>query len=186
MTIIDSRGFVDIASHAELPVVTARPNVLRVGGARSQRSSSSPGASRARRTLASHLAVPYGGPHAQRVIAAGGAYLTEQWARRPRVRRCCHRRPGDSRTWPRLGVRGAPRPRRPGARGSSGRTTRPSRTPTTLSTFPASVSEVGRSVAISQHSQCSIVPMSSTPRSPRAPVTDWRLYDTAYTETIPG
>ncbi len=78
MTIIDSRGFVDIASHAELPVVTARPNVLRVG----ERDLS------AAVLLPEHhepgerwpvICSPYGGPHAQRVIAAGGAYLTEQW-----------------------------------------------------------------------------------------------------------
>jgi dipeptidyl-peptidase-4 len=76
--IADGEVRVRIESMAEQPNVTPRVQVMRV----------------ADRTLASALLLPsqhesgmtwpvicspYGGPHAQRVINAGGAYLTEQW-----------------------------------------------------------------------------------------------------------
>ncbi len=76
--IADGEARVGIESMAEQPTVTPHVQLMRV----------------ADRTLASALLLPsqhqpgmtwpvicspYGGPHAQRVINAGGAYLTEQW-----------------------------------------------------------------------------------------------------------
>ena len=76
--IVDRSGRTPVASAAEVPVVEPRPRLMRFG----------------ERELATALLLPthhqpgmswpvicspYAGPHAQRVIAAGGAYLTEQW-----------------------------------------------------------------------------------------------------------
>lgn len=78
VSIVDVNGAVDVSSVAEQPNLTPRPRLMRVGA----------------RNLSAALLLPsqhepgmqwpvicspYGGPHAQRVIAAGGAYLTEQW-----------------------------------------------------------------------------------------------------------
>ncbi|MDA2988561.1 MAG: prolyl oligopeptidase family serine peptidase [Actinomycetota bacterium] len=76
--VIDGGSRVRVASMAEKPNVTPQVQLMRVG----------------ERELATALLLPsqhepgmrwpvicspYGGPHAQRVIRAGGAYLTEQW-----------------------------------------------------------------------------------------------------------
>ena len=76
--IVDRSTRTPVVSAAEVPVVEPRPKLMRLG----------------ERELATALLLPthhqpgmswpvicspYAGPHAQRVIAAGGAYLTEQW-----------------------------------------------------------------------------------------------------------
>jgi len=68
-----------IASHAEQPVLTARPAFLRLGSRGLHAAvllprDHEPGTSRL-----PVLLDPYGGPHAQRVLAANGAFLASQW-----------------------------------------------------------------------------------------------------------
>jgi dipeptidyl-peptidase-4 len=78
VTIIDSGHTIEVKSAAEQPNLTPRPRLMRVG----ERDLSA-----AVLLPTNHepgmqwpvICSPYGGPHAQRVIAAGGAYLTEQW-----------------------------------------------------------------------------------------------------------
>ncbi len=76
--IVDSSGRYAIASRAETPIIHPRPVVHRAGDSELATAL----------LLPQHhepgmqwpvICSPYGGPHAQRVIQAGGAYLTEQW-----------------------------------------------------------------------------------------------------------
>ncbi len=74
---VRARGRVHrLADHAEDPVIEARPRLLELGPR---------GLRAALLTPTDHdgplplLLDPYGGPHAQRVLAAGHAHLTSQW-----------------------------------------------------------------------------------------------------------
>jgi dipeptidyl-peptidase-4 len=73
------RAAVPVASRAETPVVRPRPRLLRTG-ARALRSAlllpSDPGRGRGPLPV---LLDPYGGPHAQRVLATAAAFWTPQW-----------------------------------------------------------------------------------------------------------
>lgn len=67
----------DIASHAETPMIDPRPLMLRAGERSLECALLLP-----KDHDGSALPVimcPYGGPHAQRVVRAAGAYATEQW-----------------------------------------------------------------------------------------------------------
>lgn len=78
LTINDSRTSVTIPSLAEEPVIAPKPRLLRVGNRNLSAALLLPSTHEAGRTWPV-ICSPYGGPHAQRVISAGGAYLTEQW-----------------------------------------------------------------------------------------------------------
>ncbi|MGD9482499.1 alpha/beta fold hydrolase [Streptomyces sp. TRM70308] len=68
-----------IASHAQTPVLTARPRLLHAGERRVPAAVLLPRAHRAGDGPLPVLLDPYGGPHGQRVVAAHNAHLTSQW-----------------------------------------------------------------------------------------------------------
>ncbi|MFH0242521.1 prolyl oligopeptidase family serine peptidase [Streptomyces sp. HK10] len=68
-----------IASHAETPVLTARPRLLRAGARRIPAAVLLPTGYRDGEGVLPVLMDPYGGPHGQRVVAAHNAHLTSQW-----------------------------------------------------------------------------------------------------------
>lgn len=68
-----------IASHAETPVVTARPRFVTAGEREIPCAVLLPTGYRADDGPLPVLMDPYGGPHAQRVVAAHNAFLTSQW-----------------------------------------------------------------------------------------------------------
>ena len=78
MTINDSQTSVSISSQAEEPVIAPQPRLFRVGGQELSAAMLLPSMHETGMSWPV-ICSPYGGPHAQRVIAAGGAYLTEQW-----------------------------------------------------------------------------------------------------------
>jgi dipeptidyl-peptidase 4 len=68
-----------IASHAQTPVVTARPHLALVGERRIPTAVLLPSGYRDGDGPLPVLMDPYGGPHGQRVAAAHNAHLTSQW-----------------------------------------------------------------------------------------------------------
>ncbi|MFD1829976.1 prolyl oligopeptidase family serine peptidase [Streptomyces desertarenae] len=68
-----------VASHAETPVLTARPRLLRAGGRGIPAAVLLPTGYRDGDGPLPVLMDPYGGPHGQRVVAAHNAHLTSQW-----------------------------------------------------------------------------------------------------------
>jgi dipeptidyl-peptidase-4 len=78
MTINDSQTSVSISSQAEEPVIAPLPRLFRVGDRNLSAAILLPSTHETGMSWPV-ICSPYGGPHAQRVIAAGGAYLTEQW-----------------------------------------------------------------------------------------------------------
>ncbi|MCI0385244.1 prolyl oligopeptidase family serine peptidase [Streptomyces sp. CNQ085] len=68
-----------IASHAETPVLTARPRLLRAGARRIPAAVLLPTGYRDGDGVLPVLMDPYGGPHGRRVVAAHNAHLTSQW-----------------------------------------------------------------------------------------------------------
>ena len=78
LSINDSQTSVTIPSLAEEPVIAPQPRLFRVGDRNLSAALLLPSTHEAGMTWPV-ICSPYGGPHAQRVIAAGGAYLTEQW-----------------------------------------------------------------------------------------------------------
>ena len=76
--IVSESGAVPIESRAERPCLQPRPRLLEVGERRLSTAVVLPSTHEPGMTWPV-ICSPYGGPHAQRVIRAGGAYLTEQW-----------------------------------------------------------------------------------------------------------
>lgn len=68
-----------LASLAETPVLTPRIDLLRLGERELRAALLLPSAYDSSDGPLPVLLDPYGGPHAQRVVAASGAYLTSQW-----------------------------------------------------------------------------------------------------------
>ncbi|MEE1939223.1 prolyl oligopeptidase family serine peptidase [Streptomyces sp. TRM 70361] len=68
-----------LASHTEKPVLTARPRLLRAGARGIPTAVLLPAGHRDGDGPLPVLMDPYGGPHGQRVVAAHNAYLTSQW-----------------------------------------------------------------------------------------------------------
>ncbi|RAG84646.1 S9 family peptidase [Streptacidiphilus pinicola] len=69
-----------IASHAEVPVLTARPTLTLAGHRRIPTAVLLPtGYDRERDGLLPVLMAPYGGPHGQQVVAAQNIFLSAQW-----------------------------------------------------------------------------------------------------------
>lgn len=68
-----------IASHAQTPVLTPRAQMLRVGSRDLRAALLLPTGHEPGSRRLPVLLDPYGGPHAQRVLAARGAYLGSQW-----------------------------------------------------------------------------------------------------------
>ncbi|MGH3310128.1 MAG: prolyl oligopeptidase family serine peptidase [Streptomyces sp.] len=68
-----------IASHAETPLLTTAPRLLRTGKREIPAAVVLPTGYRDGDGPLPVLMDPYGGPHAQRVVAAHNAYLTSQW-----------------------------------------------------------------------------------------------------------
>ncbi|ATE56600.1 S9 family peptidase [Actinosynnema pretiosum] len=68
----------EVASHAETPVLTPEPKLLTVGERGLRAALLYPGG-HVPGTKLPVLLDPYGGPHAQRVLTARNAYLTSQW-----------------------------------------------------------------------------------------------------------
>ncbi|PLW73196.1 S9 family peptidase, partial [Streptomyces sp. DJ] len=73
------RQVAQIASHAARPVLTARPRLLTAGPRRIPAAVLLPAGYREQDGPLPVLMDPYGGPHARRVLAAQNAYLTSQW-----------------------------------------------------------------------------------------------------------
>jgi dipeptidyl-peptidase-4 len=75
----DGKPVASIASHAEQPVLTARPRLTEGGARRIPCAVLLPTGYRDGDGPLPVLMDPYGGPHAQRVVAAQNAHLTSQW-----------------------------------------------------------------------------------------------------------
>ena len=129
---------------------------------------------------------PYGGPHAQRVLAAQGAFLTSQWLADQGFAVVVADGRGTPGRGPGLGPRGLARPGRPGARGPGRGAARGRRAAAPTWTLSR--------VAIRGWSFGGYLAALAVLRRPDvfhaavagAPVTDWRLYDTHYTERYLG
>lgn len=76
--IVDGAQRTPIASLAEKPILEPKPRIFCVGDRELRVAVLLPTDHQPGQTWPV-LCSPYGGPHAQRVINAGGAYLTEQW-----------------------------------------------------------------------------------------------------------
>ncbi|MGA5429938.1 S9 family peptidase [Streptomyces koyangensis] len=68
-----------VASHAESPVIAPRPTLTRAGKSKIPAAVLLPSGYREGDGPLPVLLDPYGGPHGQRVLAAHNAYLTPQW-----------------------------------------------------------------------------------------------------------
>ncbi|WP_436738762.1 alpha/beta fold hydrolase [Streptomyces sp. BBFR102] len=68
-----------VASHAESPVIAPRPTLTRAGGSQIPAAVLLPAGYREGDGRLPVLLDPYGGPHGQRVLASHNAYLTSQW-----------------------------------------------------------------------------------------------------------
>ena len=177
----------------ELDRVVRRAPARRTERARSPRSASgalatavAAAADVPRRRPLPVLLDPYGGPHAQRVAGARGRVPELAVVRRPGLRRRGRRRPGHA--GPRRDV-GAGRPPRPGrGRCSTTRSTRCTPPPSAVPQL-----DLDR-VAIRGWSFGGYLAALAVLRRPDvfhaavagAPVTEWRLYDTHYTERYLG
>ena len=76
--IVNGPVAVPIASKAERPALQPRPRILEVGERRLSAALLLPSSHEQGMTWPV-ICSPYGGPHAQRVIRVGSSYLTEQW-----------------------------------------------------------------------------------------------------------
>ncbi|GAA1917099.1 S9 family peptidase [Streptantibioticus ferralitis] len=75
----DGEEIARIASYAEQPVLTARPTLVEAGDRRIPAAVVLPTGYRASDGPLPVLMDPYGGPHGQRVVAAHNPHLTSQW-----------------------------------------------------------------------------------------------------------
>ena len=75
----DGRPVAEIASHAQQPVISARPDLMLTGSRRIPAAVLLPTGYRSGDGPLPVLLDPYGGPHGQRVVAAQNAHLTSQW-----------------------------------------------------------------------------------------------------------
>ncbi|MEV4743837.1 alpha/beta fold hydrolase [Streptomyces sp. NPDC049555] len=75
----DGKQIATVVSHAETPVLTARPRLTRAGARRIPAAVLLPTGHRDGDGPLPVLMDPYGGPHGPRVVAAHNAHLTSQW-----------------------------------------------------------------------------------------------------------
>ena len=128
---------------------------------------------------------PYGGPHAARVVRAHNAHLHVAVVRRPGVRRRGRRRPGHPGTRGRLGAGDPPRPGDTRARRPDRRTparSRGARCPRPRPRRHPRVELRGYLAALAVLRRPDVFHAAIA----GAPVTEWRLYDTHYTERYLG
>ncbi|GAA2725889.1 MULTISPECIES: alpha/beta fold hydrolase [Streptomyces] len=75
----DGKQIATVVSHAETPVLTARPHLTRAGARRIPAAVLLPSGYRDGDGPLPVLMDPYGGPHGPRVVAAHNTHLTSQW-----------------------------------------------------------------------------------------------------------
>ncbi|WP_412713160.1 S9 family peptidase [Streptomyces nanhaiensis] len=173
-----------IASHAETPVLTARPRLLRAGARRIPAAVLLPTGYRDGDGVLPVLMDPYGGPHGQRVVAAHNAHLTSQWFADQGfavVVADGRGTPGDSPAWEKA------------VAGDLAGTTLDDQVEALHALAGDHPLDLGR-VGIRGWSYGGYLAALAVLRRPDvfhaavagAPVTDWRLYDTHYTERYLG
>ena len=175
-----------IDSLAEAPVVAPQPHLLRAGRRELRTVVQWPTGHRPGSARLPVLLNPYGGPHAQRVIAAGRAYCETQWLADQGF--CVIIADGRGSPGRGLAFEHAIR----GDLASRVLDDQIDALETVAARFPADV-DLGR-VAITGWSFGGFLAALAVLRRPDvfhaavagAPVTDWRLYDTAYTERYLG
>ncbi|SFJ93996.1 dipeptidyl-peptidase-4 [Streptomyces pini] len=173
-----------IASHAETPVLTARPRLLRAGARRIPAAVLLPTGYRDGDGVLPVLMDPYGGPHGQRVVAAHNAHLTSQWFADQGfavVVADGRGTPGNSPAWEKA------------VAGDLAGTTLDDQVEALHALAESHPLDLGR-VGIRGWSYGGYLAALAVLRRPDvfhaavagAPVTDWRLYDTHYTERYLG
>ncbi|WP_436992479.1 prolyl oligopeptidase family serine peptidase [Streptomyces sp. enrichment culture] len=173
-----------IASHAETPVLTARPRLLRAGARRIPAAVLLPTGYRDGDGALPVLMDPYGGPHGQRVVAAHNAHLTSQWFADQGfavVVADGRGTPGNSPAWEKA------------VAGDLAGTTLEDQVEALHALAGDHPLDLGR-VGIRGWSYGGYLAALAVLRRPDvfhaavagAPVTDWRLYDTHYTERYLG
>lgn len=159
-----------IASHAQTPVLTARPEPLRLGPRELRAALFLPTGHRPADGPLPVLLDPYGGPAATKVSAGGGwPDLVSQWfADQGFAVLVADGRgtPGAARTGRRASSRTSPPP---SSTTRSRRCTRPPAPGPACSTWTGSASAAGPSAASWPHSPYCAAPTSSTPPSPEPP-----------------
>ncbi|MFP8906644.1 prolyl oligopeptidase family serine peptidase [Streptomyces atacamensis] len=173
-----------IASHAETPVLTARPRLLRAGARRIPAAVLLPTGYRDGDGALPVLMDPYGGPHGQRVVAAHNSHLTSQWFADQGfavVVADGRGTPGNSPAWEKA------------VAGDLAGTTLEDQVEALHALAGDHPLDLGR-VGIRGWSYGGYLAALAVLRRPDvfhaavagAPVTDWRLYDTHYTERYLG
>ena len=175
-----------IASFAETPVITPRVELLRAGDRELRTAVLLPSGWRPGDGRLPVLMDPYGGPHAQRVLAVQRAYCEPQWLADQGfavVIADGRGTPGRGPAWERA-VRGDFA--EPVLEDQVTALLEAARAAPRRSTSTASASAAGRSAAGSRRLAVLRRPDVFHAAVAGAPVTDWRLYDTHYTERYLG